>query len=253
MTNIASLIVVTAILGQLTPRMEALMHAVRPLLPYPAAAADGEVPADNSSNSKWFVVWPTKGDDSRIVIKANPLNPDVQKASEEAMQEINAAVAAAERRAQAAYDKAVEQLRRSGKGGELESVTLDDEGIAGERIDAEQEVTIALARAESFEIASGEAPTVAAGAAGAMWTVTIPANVYRSPAGVSGREHFRAAEVRLYFGISSRPVVSRKANAPVFEVSVSPAAEAFAVVMRGNEGLVRQIATEANWSVLGSR
>ena len=108
------------------PRIDALVAAVRPVLPYPAASPDGELPADNSTASRWFVVWPAGPVDTRIVVKANPLHPETQKAGAQAMDQINAAVAAAERRAQDAYDKAIEQLRRTGKGSELEAITLDD-------------------------------------------------------------------------------------------------------------------------------
>src|SRR5262245_58161285 len=114
-------------------RIDALAAAVRPALPFPAATSDGELPADQSAIAKWFVIWPSTADDTRIIVKANPLHPDTQKAGAEAMNRINAAVAAAERRAQAAYDKALEELRRTGKGGDIESITLDDEGVAGER------------------------------------------------------------------------------------------------------------------------
>lgn len=252
MTHGVAFVLAVAMVTQVSSRMDALVTAVKPLLPYPAATPDGELPSDNSASSQWFVIWPLTSDDTRIVVKANPLNPDVQKASEAAMEEINAAVAAAERRAQAAYDKALEQLRKSGKGGDLEAVTLDDEGIAGERIDAEQAVTIELARAESFDIASAEPPSIGA-VAGLAWTVSIAANTYRSPQGANGRDHFRAAETRLYFGITSRPGVRRLGDTPQFHVTVPPAPNAFAVVIRGNEALVRQIATQADWSLLAPR
>jgi hypothetical protein len=248
-----ALVLAAALTAQSASRLDALIAAVKPLLPYPAASADGELPSDNSATSKWFVVWPRAADDVRIIVKANPLNPEVQKESEEAMAEINAAVAAAERRAQAAYDKALEQLRKTGKGGDLEAVTLDDEGIAGERIDAEQTVTIELANAESFEITSSESPAVSAAMAAGVWLVSIPANTYRSPAGAQGRDHFRAEEARLYFGLPSRPDVHRPDAAHRFRVTVPPATNAFAVVVRGNTGLVRQMATQADWSLLVPR
>jgi hypothetical protein len=244
--------VVLMLVVQLAPRVDGLVAAVRPLLPYPAAGADGDVPADSNVTSKWFVVWPSAADDTRIIVRANPLHPDVQRASAEAMEAINAAVTAAERRAQAAYDRAVEQLRKTGKAGDLEAVTLDDEGIAGERIDAELEVTIELAQAEPFEIASGEPPTVTAGTNGVSWTVAIPANAYRDAQGPDQREHFRAAETRLYFGLSARPVVVGVAGQPRYRVSFTPATASFAVVIRGNAGLVAHLAGDADWSRLAA-
>jgi hypothetical protein len=232
-------------------RIDALVASVRPVLLFPGASDDGELPSDHSARSKWFVVWPSSPDDTRIVVKANPLHPETQKASAEAMEGINAAVAAAERRAQAAYDRALEELRRTGKGSDLESITLDDEGIAGERIDAELELVIELQPAASFEIASSQAPQVTAGVRGAVWAVSVPANTYRAKRGADLREHFRAAETRVYFGPVQKPMVARKADDPVFVVTVPGGGNGgFAVVLRGNEALLTQVVASADWSTL---
>jgi hypothetical protein len=232
------------------PRIDALVAAVRPVLPFPGASDDGELPADNSAKSRWFVVWPANPGDTRIVVKANPLHPETQKAGAQAMDQINAAVVAAERRAQDAYDKAIEQLRRTGKGSELEVITLDDEGIAGERIDAELEVVIELQPVESFAIESSEAPLVNEGRDGVTFRVSVGPNTYRPVRGTDRREHFRAAEIRLYFGPVTRPEVTQEGDEPRYRVTITPSAESFAVVIRGNDALVRQIAAEAIWSAL---
>lgn len=231
-------------------RMAALIATLRPVLAFPAASADGELPADHSPRSKWFVVWPTTPDDTRIVVKANPLHPEIQKAGAEAMTGINAAVAAAERKAQAAYDKALEELRRTGKGSDIEAITLDDEGVAGERIDAELELVIELQPAASFEIASSQSPEVAAGTRGATWMVVIPANTYRAKRGADLREHFRPAEARIYFGVPSKPEIARKSDEPVFSVTVPATTGGFAVGIRGNEALLKQLIGAADWSNL---
>ncbi len=232
------------------PRVDALVAALRPVLPYPGASAKGELPADNRAAPRWFVVWPDRPDDTRIVVKANPLHPDTQKAGAAAMDQINAAVVAAERRAQAAYDKALEQLRRTGKGSELEVITLDDEGIAGERIDAELEAVIELQPVESFSIESSEAPLVEEGHGGPAFSVSVGPNTFRRATGGDRREHFRAAEVRLYFGPVTRPEVARESDEPRYRVTIAPSADGFAVVIRGNAALVRQMANETDWSRL---
>jgi hypothetical protein len=236
-----------ASLSSQSPRLDALVAAVRPVLPYPGASADGELPADNAATSRWFVVWPGSPGDTRIVVRANPLHPETQKAGAAAMDQINAAVVAAERRAQEAYDKAMEQLRRTGKGSELEVITLDDEGIAGERIDAELEVVLELQPAESYAIDSSQAPVVEAGRGGVTFSVSVGPNTYRPLRGTDRREHFRAAETRLYFGPVTRPEVTREGDEPRYRVTIAPSADGFAVVIRGNESLVRQIVAEANW------
>jgi hypothetical protein len=239
--------------AQLLPRMSALVDVVRPLLPFPTANSDGDLPADNSPTARWFVVWPEGAEATRIIVRGNPLHPEVQKSSVAAMEEINAAVAAAERRAQASYDRALERLRKTGKGGELETISLEDEGVAGQRIDAELEVVIELAAAESFEIHSGQAPVVASGRGGVGWVVTVPANVYRSTTAEGQREHYRAAESHLYFGVSGRPTVDQVGDEPRFKVAISPSNTAFSVVMRGNASLVSTLVNEGDWARLVSR
>jgi hypothetical protein len=237
---------------QLSPRMTSLTDALRPVLPYPSSTPAGDLPADNSAASKWFVVWPTEPDEHRVVVRANPLHPEVQETGAKAMTEINKAVAAAERRARESYDRALERLRKTGKSGELDTITLEDEGVAGERIDAELEAIVELLDVAAFDIDSSEAPTVGAGSNGPTWVVRIPANTYQSEQGGDKREHFRAAETRLYFGIPTAPTVTR-GEAPRFRVSVTPVANAFSVVIRGNALLVSQIETAADWSRLASR
>ena len=234
-------------------RIDALTAALTPALPFPRAADDGESPANNDANVKWFVVWPSTPDESRISVKANPLHPETQKAAAAAMDDIQEAVVAAERKAQAAYDRALEQLRRNGTATDIDGISLEDEGIAGERIDAELELVIELHEPQSFVVRSGVAPVVAAGSNGATWTVTLPANTYRARRGNDLREHFRAAETILYFGAVGRPEVSRKGDEPTFGVTVPAAPQGLAVVLRGNEGLLNQVVAAADWAQLASR
>ena len=283
---------VATLVMQSSPTTTMLMDAVRPVLPYPSATAEGDLPADDSPAAKWFVVWPTRSDDRRIIVRANPLHPDVQAASAAAMEEINAAVAAAERRAQASYDRALEQLRTTGKAGELEVVTLEDEGVAGQRIDAELEVSIELTTADSFDIVSSEPPSITQGRNGPAWVVSVPTNIYRVTTADGPRERFRAAETRLLFGITQSPVVKQLGGEPRFRVEIrmpglkpgpaaysqhkpgpaaysqhtprpaaysqqkpGPAAlgAAFSVVIRGNAQLVSALAANADWPKLAAR
>ena len=231
-------------------RSEQLIAAVKSALPFPAASAGGDVPADHSAAAKWFVVWPVAAEAASIVVRANPLHPEVQRAGAEAMKRINAAVAAADRRAQAAYDQALAELRRSGRASDLESIRLDDEGVAGERIDAELELLIEWQMVTSFEVGSSEPPLVTAGSKGPRWMLAIPANTYR---GADQREHFRAAEARLYFGAVNKPEVLQQNDEPLFRVTVSPSSEGFAIVLRGNEALLEQVIGTADWSQLTHR
>jgi hypothetical protein len=252
LTRIAIIIAMavgTPLGAQVSSRMATLINAVRPVLPFPASTPAGDLPADNSATAKWFVVWPTEAEETRIIVRANPLHPEVQEASAQAMEKINIAVAAAERRARESYERALESLRKTGKSGELEVISLDDEGIAGERIDAELEVTIELATAETFEISSGEEPVVQPGTRGAAWVVTIPPHAYRTPTGDDRREHFRAAESRVYLGVATRPQVAKQAG-PLYRVTLGESGAA--VIIRGNASLVSALTTDTDWSRLVS-
>jgi hypothetical protein len=236
--------------SHVTPSVDAFVAALRPALPFPAATADTELPDQHGTSSKWFVVWPDP-ETPRVVVKANPLHPDVQDAGAAAMGRIQEAIVAADRKAQAAYDHALEELRRTGNASDLEGISLDDEGIAGEQIDAELALNIELQRgAESFDIASSEAPAIKAGTNGIAWVVSVAANSYRAKSGPDMREHFTAAESRLYFGAVPRPTVDRLESEPRFRVTISPIAGAFAVVLRGNQDLLQRVVATADWSQL---
>ncbi|MGQ0736139.1 MAG: hypothetical protein ACT4QD_21115, partial [Acidobacteriota bacterium] len=241
--------------AQSKPAAERLVAALEPALPFPAADAAGEVPSDNSTTPKWFVVWPRADDEPSVVVKANPLNEVTQASGAAAMEQIQIAVVEAERKAQAAYDRALDELRRTGKATNLDGITLEDEGVAGERIDAELELTIAWhGSVESFEIASSETPIVEAGTGPVAWILRIMPNVYRPTTGADQREHFRAAEARLYLGPLRKPAVAAKpAAGPVFAVTVLPAPGASTVVLRGNDLLLAQVLTAADWTQLGTR
>src|SRR5262245_19574368 len=237
-------------LAQTTPRLDALVAALRPALPFPAAAPDGATPAAGGADFKWFVVWPSDPADTSVVVKANPFHPDTQKAGATAEGPIQAAVVQAERKAQAAYERAVDELKRTGKiSAGLTGISLEDEGIAGEKIDAELELTIDLEPgARSFEITSSQPPVVAAGTTGMTWLVTTPANAYRDASGSDTREHFRAAEARLYFGALARPTVSKRDDRPRFSVALTPTPDTFTVMIRGNEALLKTLLTVVDWS-----
>jgi hypothetical protein len=244
------LIVTAPVLAQ-APSIDALVAAVRPALPFPPGDETGDQPAAGGADARWFVVWPGPGSENRITIKANPLHSETQRAGVAAMARIQEAIVAAERKAQAAYDRALEEVKRTGKPIDVAGISLDDEGVAGERIDADLELSIALqSTTHSFESASSESPTVGAGSNGVTWIVRTPANVYQMRSGAAGKEHFRPAEAHLYFGALPRPMVSRKGDDDLFLVTVSPAPGAFAVVLRGNEELLTSVLTTADWARL---
>lgn len=240
--------------AQHASRLEALVAALRPALPFPAAAADGEMPADGGSQFQWFVIWPSTPTSARITVKANPLHPDTQSAGAEAMERIQEAVVAAERKAQAAYDRALAELKKTGKAGVLDGISLDDEGVAGERIDAEFELTIDLqSDPQTFTLASSAAPVVTPGPQGVSWMVRVAPNTYREQSGTHSIEHFRAAESRLYFGPMARPSVAQRGDDSSFTVTMAADPAAFAVILRGNDELQNRVLSSVDWTRLGTR
>jgi multidrug efflux pump subunit AcrA (membrane-fusion protein) len=236
--------------AQPSPQVAALVEAVRPALPFPPADDSGTVPEGRSEASRWFVIWPQAPDETQIVARANPLHPDTQKTVAAAEAVIQRAVAAAERKAQAAYDRALDELKRTGKSADLDGISLDDEGAAGQQLDAELELTIALVDAAPFEIASGVEPEVSSGPAGVTWQVTVPPNTYSETAAGERRDRFAASEVRLLIGPAARPSVSRRGDR---RFAIAPPAGAAMVVLRGNDTLLKQVLAGADWTRLHGR
>lgn len=233
-------------------RVAAMVEAVRPALPFPGSDDSGTVPNGGGDDAKWFVVWPAEPDDTRVIVRANPLHPDTQKLVSSAEGAIQRAVAVAERKAQAAYDRALDELKRTGKAADLDGISLDDEGAAGQRLDAELELTIELIEPATFQIASSVEPTVTAGTNGVTWQVMVPANAVTEGSGAERRERFTASQARLLFGAIPRPHVNRVDGQPRYAVTMSAAPGAFAVVVRGNDALLKQVLAGADWTRLAS-
>ena len=235
-----------------TPRVAAMVEAVKPALPFPDGDESGAVPNRGGDDAKWFVVWPIEPEDTQVIVRANPLHPDTQKLVSSAEGPIQRAVAAAERKAQAAYDRALDELKRTGKTADLDGISLDDEGAAGQRLEAELELTIELVEPAPFQIASNVEPVVTAGPNGVTWQVLVPANAVQEGSGVERRERFTPSQARLLFGAMPRPSVSRVDGQPRYAVTVSAASDGFVVVVRGNDALLKQVLAGADWTRLAS-
>jgi hypothetical protein len=238
---------------QPSPRMTALAEAVRPALPYPGADASGTVPERGGDEPRWFVIWPAEAEETQIVVRANPLHAETQKLVATAEGAIQRAVAAAERKAQADYDRALEEIKRTGKASDLDGISLDDEGAAGQRLDAELELTIDLVPVGSYEIGSSVAPAVTAGPPGVTWQIVVPPNTYQEAAAADKRDRFTASEVRLVFGGGPAPSVRQLGGRPRYAVTLAPVADAFVVKLRGSDALVTQVLTKADWTRLSAR
>jgi hypothetical protein len=212
-------------------------------LPYPGADASGAVPESGGEDPRWFVIWPAEPEETRIVVRANPLHPDTQKLVSTAEGAIQRAVAIAERKAQAAYDRALEEIKRTGKSTDFDGISLEDEGAAGQRLDADS----------SYEIGTSVAPAVTAGPAGVTWQIVVPPNTYQDKTDADRRDRFATSEARLIFGAVPAPAVSRMGDRPRFAVTVTAAPGAFVVLLRGQDTLLKQVVAKADWSRLAPR
>ena len=247
------LLAIATMSAQPSSRMTALVSAVKPALPFPAADASGTVPESGGEEPRWFVIWPAEPDETQIVVRANPLHPETQKLVANAEGAIQRAVAIAERKAQAAYDRALEEIRRTGKTTDLDGISLEDEGAAGQRLDAELELAIDVRPVASYQVGSSVAPEVTAGPPGVTWQIVVPPNTYQDKTDADRRDRFAASEVRLVYGAVSRPTVSRIDDRPRFAVTLTSAPEAFVIVLRGHDPLLKQVVAKADWTHLTPR
>jgi hypothetical protein len=234
--------------------------ALTPALPYPPSDELGELPADGTTVVPWMI-RPIQDGDLTIEVLANPLNPANQARAAKAMAQIGVAIEAAQRRSQAAYEKALADAKRTGRSQDFDGITLGDEGVAGARIDAEAHVAIEVAFNQpnyaysvNSSIAPAPLPTPVAGAVGA---IGVPANVYRDGRDAATNERYCAAETHVFFGALASPEVHKRSSL-TFEVTAATAAapgpveadvvRSVVVSLRGNAQLIEQIVRQADWA-----
>ena len=239
--------------------LSVVREALTPALPYPASDEIGELPSDGVATSPWMI-RPTQEGDLTIEVLANPLNASNQARAARAMVQIEVAIEAAQKRSQAAYEKAIADAQRTGRSQDFDGITLGDEGVAGARIDADGHVTIDIAfnrPTYSYVVNSSVEPApLAVPVNGAVAALKVPANVYRDGRDAATNEHFCAAETHVFFGALTAPEVRKRSNTG-FEMTASGAAPAAAdlpgvrslvVSLKGNPQLIEQIVTKADWT-----
>lgn len=236
----------------------AVWDVVRPALPFPAATARNE-PEDGSESARW-IVRRAAADEGALVaeVLANPFNRETQDVAVQDMAAIQREVVAAERRAQMEFDRALNDVHETGTPVTVRGVSLNDEGVAGDRADAESRVTIEVeieGAAHVARIEGTETPTIRAHADGASWIATVPARIVERGASADDtRPHYHPAQAIVYIG-AAKPVVTSAAPR-AFSVRATPRAGASAVIavmVRGNRGLVDQVITKADWSRIAER
>jgi hypothetical protein len=237
--------------------MTAVRAALTPGLPFPDSDEDGSLPVGGNTTSLWMV-RPLQAGERTIEVIANPLNQVQQARATRAMAQITQAITSAQRRADAQYERAVAEAKRTGRSQDVDGVSLSDEGLAGARIDAESHVTIEVSFNQPsyrFEIAASVEPVPARQVAipGAVSVISVPANVFR---GGRDQEQFCEAEFQVYLGQVTAPEVRRREDER-YEVTAgaTPSAHgkplgAIVIRLRGNDALMADILRKGNWSVL---
>lgn len=228
---------------------DAVWQAVTPALAYPAAT-DEDLPADGASAPLWIVRRLDGAGGHVAEVIANPLNRENQARAEQAMAMIQAAVTRAEREAQAEYERILSGTSQAGSR-ELKGVSLDDEGVAGERFDWEARLAIdassGVARTD-WRIpgpVTMATSTVAGGTA-----VSSDAGEYEEIAAEGRRLRYRAAETRLYFGL--QPSVRVEGHDRIVSVRPDVAGHGVVVTLRGNEALLTELLTTGDWTRVGA-
>jgi hypothetical protein len=234
-----------------------LVKAMRAALPFPAATSEG-TPVGGGADAVWTVRWPEAGD-ARIEVLANPLNAGNRDRALKAEQEIQKSAMNAQLRSQGDYERAVKEFERTGRASTVREISLRDDGLAGERYDAESQLTIvaqAIAPGHQFTVSTSALPAVSAAVPGLM-VVRVAANAYQEPesSGLPGMGRYCPEQAWVFFGQVGTPVITRRAGADV-DISMTESGEASSrrrgsvVWISGNAGLVEQVLMQADWAVL---
>jgi hypothetical protein len=235
----------------------ALRAALAPALPFPDAQPDG-TPVGGRTEPVWTVRWPDAAGDLRVEVLANPLNPANRERALKAEQEIQKAAMQSQRQSQADYEKAVTDFQKTGRVSEIREISLRDDGLAGERYDAESQLTIT---AGSFDarhdalVFTSILPEALPASSGPAAVVRVASNVYREAAvgDEPGLARYCPGQAWVFFGAIDAPVVRRQDDGPV-AVSVTrsggSATRNLVIWITGNAELVDRVLQTADWSRL---
>ena len=237
------------------PTIAAVVSALRPALPYPPAQADG-LPEDGNTDVVWSVRWPRPGG-TRIEVLANPLHDANREHALEAERQIQAAARRAQQRSQGDYERALRDFARSGRTDDIREISLRDDGVAGERYDAESQLTVEVTEVGApitFAV-PGDRPPVAAGTRppGVAALLRLAAHVYEEagPDGLPGEPRYAAEQAWVVLGMAEAPEVT-PVDGGGSAVTIQGRGGSPAVVVRlsGNRELVEQVVSRADWAGL---
>lgn len=229
--------------------MTAVQAALAPALPFPATDRSGAVPIDGKTEPLWMV-RPPDPDTMTIEVLANPLNDVNQLRAERAMKQIQSSIESAQRRATAQYDRAVAEAKRTGKSQEVDGVTLNDEGIAGQKIDAESHVLIEVASRQqsyTFEVASAMESLSTTTMQDGRIVIGVPASIYRDEG--LGTDRYAEAQTFVFLGRIPQPQV-RHLSKHSYEIIATGDVPSMVVRLRGNETLIADLLRKTDWNSL---
>jgi hypothetical protein len=179
-----------------------LVRALSRALPFPAASDDG-TPAGGSADPVWTVRWP-EPDELRVEVVANPLNAKNREQALKVEREIQKAAMQSQSRSQGDYERAVSEFERTGRASGIREISLREDGLAGERYDADSQLTITattIGAAHEFAVSTATMPAISDSIPGAI-VVRVAANAYEEPAtgDLPGALHYCPEQAWVFFG-----------------------------------------------------
>ncbi|MCC7124279.1 MAG: hypothetical protein IT178_05485 [Acidobacteria bacterium] len=223
-----------------------LREALTPALPFPEANDEGTPRSGPAEDAVWTVRWPEDG--TRVEVVANPLHPGNHEKALKAEEEIQRAVMESQRTSLGDYERAAGDFARTGRiGADVREVSLSDEGIAGERYDAESQVTIEAERRRgpyTAEVGTAVLPVVQDTPGLRAPLVRVSAHEYGSP------QRYAAEQAWVFVGVAQAPTAQRLSGDRASVAVTLPEAQQWVLIsVRGNAPLVRRIVADAQWSV----
>jgi|GEM_PF-1336508 len=223
----------------------ALREAVAGAIAVPDSDPDG-TPRDGRADAPWLRLPSTSREEAVVTLVANPLHPEQRARALQAEREIQQAARVSQDASQRDYERAVDAFARGLPTPErLREVSLEDEGVAGERYDAESELVVRATWQRGGHVLSRSGPAApgVVPSAGRPWVaVAAAAGEFGTPV------RYAATELWVAVGVSAAPVI-RALSAEGFEITLGEAADGPWVLVhaRGHRPLVEALLADAPW------
>lgn len=226
----------------------ALREAVAGALDVPESLPDG-TPRDGRAESPWLRVPPSPSEEAAVSIVANPLHPEQRARALAAEREIQQAARASQDASQRDYERAVDAFTRGlPTPDRLREISLDDEGVAGQRYDAESQLSVQATWQEGPLVLTRQGPSAPGPVAstGRPWVcVAAAAGEYGRPA------RYAPTELWVGVGVSAAPSIQALSDT-TFEVTLGAASDRPWVLVHasGHRALIETLTGDAPWMPL---